>query len=152
MRSCMAAFTPETRSPSFFRTDFSCVLIRVFTLAITAGVSWNGPCEAISWNFNREQPLLEQNLEAWKVQTQIEVIKSPRGSSPVDIDRQKWLPLGISKTWVENFIWDAMVGWSVYHDRCSLDDVETVLWLEATLWGSSCFKTSRPTQWELTLG
>lgn len=50
IRSCMAAFTPETASPSFFRTDLSCALIRIFTFAITVGASWN-PGEAISLKF-----------------------------------------------------------------------------------------------------
>ena len=46
IRSCIAAFTPETASPSFFRTDFSCVLMRVFTLAVIVWESWN-PGEAM---------------------------------------------------------------------------------------------------------
>ncbi len=35
------------------------------------------------------------------------------GSSPVDIDRQKLLPLGISRTWGIDFRRDAMTAWSL---------------------------------------
>lgn len=136
MRSCMAAFTPETRSPSFFRTDFSCALIRVFTLAITAGVSWKGPCESISRNFDWEQPLLEQNLVVWERATQIEVIKFPDPARLISIVRNYCLWASQECVWkaLDETQWlpGVCVSWSLLVKRCG-----TVLCLEAWLWGSS---------------